>query len=177
MEDRQRTKSRMIQFISGLIVGLLIAATVPLILLFTGTLNMAASQKPGQLETKFGTLAWKTSMLKRAPNIKNPYANDPQAISRGLTLFKQNCVSCHGASGVPKSAIAKGLNPPAPGLDYDYVQDLSDGQLFWIVKNGIRMTGMPAFGPSHQDQEIWQTVTFIRHLLDLSPEEKTALHQ
>jgi mono/diheme cytochrome c family protein len=85
------------------------------------------------------------------------------------------CVSCHGAPGVDASPVGEGLNPPAPDLTLARIQERSDGELFWLVQNGIRMTGMPAFGPTHRDEEIWEIVAFLRHLPELTPEEEKAL--
>ena len=74
------------------------------------------------------------------------------------------CVSCHGAPGVDASEAGDGLNPPAPDLTLPRVQKRTDGELFWLVQNGIRMTGMPAFGTTHKDEEIWKIVAFVRRL-------------
>jgi mono/diheme cytochrome c family protein len=85
------------------------------------------------------------------------------------------CVTCHGAPGVDPSEAGQGLNPPAPDLTLAKVQARSDGELFWIIQNGIRMTGMPAFGPTHKEQAIWRMVAFVRHLPELSKDEEKAL--
>ena len=80
---------------------------------------------------------------------------------------------CHGAPDVDAAELSKGLNPRAPKTLAD--SDLSDGKLFWIVKHGIRMTPMPAFGPTHSDEEIWKIVAFVRHLSKLTPQERDSL--
>jgi mono/diheme cytochrome c family protein len=85
------------------------------------------------------------------------------------------CVTCHGAPGVDASEAGEGLNPAAPDLSTGKVQKRSDGELFWLVQGGIRMTGMPAFGPTHNDEEIWKIVAFVRRLPALSPEEQQEL--
>ena len=85
------------------------------------------------------------------------------------------CVTCHGAPGVDASEAGEGLNPPAPDLTTGKVQKRTDGELFWLVQGGIRMTGMPAFGPTHKDEEIWKIVAFLRRLPALSPEETREL--
>ena len=85
------------------------------------------------------------------------------------------CVTCHGAPGVDASEAGEGLNPPAPDLTTGKVQKRTDGELFWLVQSGIRMTGMPAFGPTHKDEEIWKIVAFLRRLPALSPDEAREL--
>jgi mono/diheme cytochrome c family protein len=82
---------------------------------------------------------------------------------------------CHGAPGVEESEFGQGLNPPAPDLTLPVIQKMSDGELFWIVSNGIRMTGMPAFSPTHKPEEVWKIVSFVRHLPELTDEEQKAL--
>jgi mono/diheme cytochrome c family protein len=75
---------------------------------------------------------------------------------------------------VAAADLSKGINPSAPSLDKEE-SDRSDGELFWVVKHGIRMTAMPAFGPTHTDEEIWKIVAFIRHLPDLTAQEGNSL--
>jgi mono/diheme cytochrome c family protein len=80
------------------------------------------------------------------------------------------CRGCHGAPGIDPSVIGEGLNPPPPELATAEV-DWSDAELFWIVKNGIRLSGMPAFGISHDDRELWNLVAFVRRISRVSAEE------
>jgi len=166
-----------VKFVSGVIVGLILAILIPALLIVTGVFSMAAASKPTSIEEKAGTWAWLQSAKKHAPKMKNPMPVDAETLDAGLGHYKENCVVCHGAPGVEASEIGKGLNPAAPMLDTKLVQDLSDGELFWTVKNGIRMTGMPAFGPTHTDEEIWKIVTFVRRLGQLTEKEKAALHE
>ncbi len=67
------------------------------------------------------------------------------------------------------------MNPPAPDLTLPSVQKMRDGELFWVVSNGIRMTGMPAFSPTHKEDEIWKIVAFVRHLPEVTKEEQQTL--
>ena len=73
------------------------------------------------------------------------------------------CEECHGAPGVERSEMGKGLYPRGPKLLWAAKED-SPSELFWITKNGIKMTGMPAFGPTHSDEEIWAIVAFVKKL-------------
>jgi mono/diheme cytochrome c family protein len=79
------------------------------------------------------------------------------------------CATCHGAPGKEPEELARGLNPPAPDLAHSTV-DLSPSEMFLIVKNGIKMTGMPAWGPTHSDSTIWAMVAFLQRLQTLTPE-------
>ena len=84
-------------------------------------------------------------------------------------------MDCHGAPGVEESEFGEGLNPPAPDLTLPAMQRMRDGELFWVVSNGIRMTGMPAFSPTHKEDEIWKIVAFVRHLPEITKEEQQTL--
>jgi mono/diheme cytochrome c family protein len=88
---------------------------------------------------------------------------------KGAGDFAEMCVTCHGAPGREPSEIGLGLNPRPPGLG-DVASLWSAEELFWIVKNGVRMTGMPAFGPTHDDDRIWSIVAFVRTLPGIDPE-------
>jgi mono/diheme cytochrome c family protein len=151
---------------------LLVVIVLPLIVLATGAIDMGADVKPGLVERTVAPWAVDRSRELRAPDQKNPYTDDAKAIADGLEHFHTDCVMCHGAPGVDTADLAKGLNPSAPSLNNS---DLSDGELFWVIKHGIRMTPMPAFGPTHSDDDIWKIVAFIRHLPHLTDKERDTL--
>jgi mono/diheme cytochrome c family protein len=157
--------------ITALVLLLVAAAAV----VVTGAFDVAATKPPGALEKRLAGVALDRAVAKRAPDRKNPFAGNPEAVSRGLGEYRETCVTCHGAPGVDASEIGEGLNPPAPDLTLAKVQARTDGELYWIVSNGIRMTGMPAFGPTHKEETIWKIVAFLRHLPELSKEEEKAL--
>src|SRR6266540_2602751 len=155
--------------IVGILFGwLLVVAAIGLIV-WSGSYNVAATNPPGRFEKKFAAFA-----LNRAPVRTNP-SSKPEDIRAGLAHYKENCVDCHGAPGVEESEFGEGLNPPAPDLTLPAVQRMRDGELFWVVSNGIRMTGMPAFSPTHKEDEIWKIVAFVRHLPEITKEEQLVL--
>ena len=159
-----------LSFVAGILVTLL----VPILVLAMGVINMGADVKPGLIEKTLAPWAVDRSVGKRAPKEKNPYAGDPAAIATGLDHYRENCVICHGAPDVAGAELSKGINPPAPLLGKEG-DDTPDGELFWVIKHGIRMTAMPAFGPTHTDEEIWKIVAFIHHLPDLTAPERDSL--
>ena len=160
----------------GLLVGALVMVALPLVVVSTGAVNMAATQEPGAIERSLGSLALNTSAAVRAPTTENPFTGDPTAIETGLTHFRDTCLLCHGAPGIEPHEFARGLNPQPPELS-TVLADWSDGELFWLTKHGIRMTGMPAFGPTHGDEEIWQIVAFVRQLPSLKPSHEQSLQE
>ena len=85
------------------------------------------------------------------------------------------CVTCHGAPGREPSEIGQGLNPKPPKLDTAEVQAYSDAELYWIIAHGIRMTGMPAFGPTHEERTLWSLVAFLRKLPGMNAQQYAAM--
>ena len=163
------------RFLAGFLVGLLVVGAAVALYLASGSFNIAAVNPASGAEKAVATLALNKSVAKRAPSSKNPFAGKPEVLREGLDHYKENCVVCHGAPGVDVSELGQGLNPPAPELTLPRTQKRPDGELFWIVSNGIRMTGMPAFSPTHKPDEIWKIVAFVRHLEEITPEEQKAL--
>ncbi len=163
------------RFLSGLLCGVVGLAVAGGLVIWSGVVSVGATSPPGDLERRIATLAVNRSVARRAPRGASPVAATPETRAAGLAHYRAMCVTCHGAPGVDPSEIGAGLNPPAPDLTLPKVQDRTDGELFWLVQNGLRMTGMPAFGPTHREEEIWKIVAFLRHLPELSPDEERAL--
>jgi mono/diheme cytochrome c family protein len=164
------------RFFWGVVVTLLILIALPLVLLGAGVFNMAATVGPGALETTLASWTVDRSVKVRAPQEISPVKEDPAAVEAGMVHYRAMCLQCHGAPDVQQHEFAQGLNPPPPELAVAS-KDWSDGELFWITKHGIRMTGMPAFGKSHSDEEIWQIVAFVRELGNLSESQVAALRE
>jgi mono/diheme cytochrome c family protein len=163
------------RLLAGILVGFLLVAIGGAVIVGLGSYNVAASVPPGKLEESLARLALNRSVARRAPIVKNAMTASPEVLRDGLSHYRENCVGCHGAPGVDAAEYGQGLNPPAPDLTLPRIQKRPDGELYWIVANGIRMTGMPAFGPTHKEEELWMIVAFLRHLPELSPEEEKAL--
>ena len=163
------------RFLSGIIFGILLIAAGAAAIVFTGSFNTSAEDPPSKMERRLAEFALNKSVARRAPNRKNPLPATPETLRGGLAHFRENCVICHGAPGVDPGEIGQGLNPGAPDLTLPRVQARTDGQLYWLVDEGIRMTGMPAFGPTHGENELWQVVAFLRHLPEITEEEKAQL--
>lgn len=158
----------------GFVAGVVLTIGVPLIILALGVIDFGADVKPGPIESTIAPWARDQSVERRAPKEKGPYDGQPAAIAVGFDHYRHNCVMCHGAPGVQGAELSRGLNPPAPSLGTNE-DDTPDGQLFWVIKHGIRMTPMPAFGPTHTDEQIWKIVAFVRHLPHLTAQERQSL--
>ena len=152
-----------------------ISAVAAGLVLVTGLVDFSASKPPGKLEQRLATFALDRSVHRHATKATNPLGGSADGAAAGLALFKTHCVACHGGPGIDPTDGGASLNPPAPGLTLARVQARPDGELKWIVSNGIRMTGMPAFGASRSEEEVWQLVAALRRLPRLSPEERRML--
>jgi mono/diheme cytochrome c family protein len=161
--------------LAGMILAVLLLAGAVAATIAVGLFNTAATVAPSRLEKQLARWAVDRAADRRAPKKSNPFRSEPERLKEGFEHYRQMCVSCHGAPGVDPSAVGEGLNPPAPDLTLVRIQEKSDGELFWLIQNGIRMTGMPAFGPTHRDEQIWEIVAFLRHLPEITPEEEKAL--
>jgi mono/diheme cytochrome c family protein len=106
-------------------------------------------------------------------NLRNPVALTPEVLKEARAHFADHCATCHANDGSGQTKLGKNFYPKAPDLRLAETQDMSDGEMFFIIQNGIRFTGMPAWGtgdPS-EDTDSWKLVHFIRHLPRLSKEE------
>ncbi|MEI8013387.1 MAG: c-type cytochrome [Nitrospira sp.] len=106
-------------------------------------------------------------------NTQNPIPLSPDVIKESLAHFADHCALCHANDGSGQTPIGKNVNPKAPDLRLPDIQSMSDGEIFWVIHNGIRFTAMPAWGEGDpaEDKDSWKLVHFIRHLPQLTPEE------
>jgi len=141
--------------------------------LATGHFNVAANSSPDLIDRLVSQVR-DESIGVQVKKAQIPEANSGVP-SRAQGHYKEQCLPCHGAPGAERRRFADGMNPAPPSLDHVLVQRRSNGELFWIIKNGVRMSGMPAFGGHHSDQEIQDIVAFVRHLTSLSDAERQNL--
>lgn len=113
--------------------------------------------------------AMRRSVVARARRIEVPALDGAQQIERGGALFRDHCVQCHGAPGVAPEPFALGMTP-APANLVHTARAWKPAELFWTIKHGIKMTGMPAWAYRMTDDDVWATVAFLRLLPTLSPQ-------
>ena len=136
---------------------------------FIRTHTFSAREKPSAIETYLARYVRGLASPPTVKELKNPLAPDPISIARARDHFADHCAICHGNRGDAQTAFGEGLYPPPPDLRLPVTQSLTDGEIFNIIKNGIRFTGMPGF--AGDDASNWKLVLFIRHLPNLSDEE------
>lgn len=142
-----------------------------LIFIYSGMYNISAMVHHDKLTLWMMNTVRDNSIKHNADNkIKMPDLSDDSLIKMGFVHYREMCVSCHGAPGINQNEFAEGLYPNPPMLS-KVANDWTTQQLFWITKNGLKMTGMPAFGPTHTDDMIWAIVAFTKKLPTLSKEE------
>lgn len=135
--------------------------------------GVSARPQPGRVETFVARAVRDMAIVWHAPDQQNPVPNSKQAVAEGRAHFADHCASCHANDGGGDTEMGRGLYPRAPDMRLAATQSLSDHQLFYIIENGIRLTGMPAWGTgtTEGEQESWRLVRFIRHLPQITPEE------
>ncbi|HEV8534150.1 MAG TPA: c-type cytochrome [Candidatus Limnocylindria bacterium] len=116
------------------------------------------------LERAYGNAAVALVSRLLGGDAPNPRANDPRAATAGRAAFVGSCALCHGAKGDGRGRFGPSTYPDAANLLSTRTQEKSDAQLFWIVKNGLGFTAMPAFGDTYQDEDLWAIVVYIRAL-------------
>ncbi|MHB1620964.1 MAG: c-type cytochrome [Sulfuricella sp.] len=161
--------------LKGIVLGVVLTLAVALIgaylLVQSGLIPANADGKPSWLETWMARTSLDATLRREAPKDKNPVALTDQNLINGVYLFAQNCAVCHGSAkgAASPSPIAKGEYPPPPQLATNGVEDDPEGYSFWKIKHGIRLTGMPSFGYSLSDRQIWTLALFLKHMDKLPP--------
>jgi mono/diheme cytochrome c family protein len=134
--------------------------------------GFSTKDPPSALETAVARAARSWSIPSSAKNAKNPYAATAENIKPGREHFADHCATCHANDGSGNTEMGPNLYPKAPDLRLPETQNLTDGEMFYIITNGVRMTGMPGWGRTHTAEDTWKLVLFIRHLPQLPAEEK-----
>jgi mono/diheme cytochrome c family protein len=154
------------------VFGLLIIGG--LMFIYSGLFDVAAND-PDWPVMRWGLQTTRMRSIKfHAAGIQVPPGlDDPAKLLIGTEHFAAHCAVCHGAPGVPKGDIADGLNPQPPDLVHAS-DHYTPSELFWILKHGIKMTGMPSWG-DHSDDELWATVGFLEKLPNMTEQDYAKL--
>ena len=160
---------------AGVTIAILIVGY--LIFIYSGMYNISALVPHNKLTLWMMNTVRDNSIVHNADNnIKVPDLNDSSLVKMGFVHYREMCVGCHGGPGIERSEIGQGLYPKAPTLAR-VANDWTPQQLFWITKNGLKMTGMPAFAPTHSDEMIWAIVAFTKKLPALTKEQYQKLDE
>jgi mono/diheme cytochrome c family protein len=160
--------------IATILILALLAGVAAVLCFYLGVYNVAATHPHSQLAYSVLQRAALYSIRRRAQDISVPDLSQPAAVARGLDIFRQECVRCHGAPGVAPEEFALGLEPAAPPLAQT-AREWRLEDMFWAIRHGIKMTAMPAWQYRLTDDDIWAIVAFLRILPTLSPADYRAL--
>lgn len=141
---------------------------------YSGFYDVGANAQHGKVVGWLLSTTSRASVERRAAKIEVPDLTNDKLKLAGANDFKTMCAGCHGAPGQEPQALGRGLNPPPPDLAESAAQ-MAPAELFWVTKHGIRMTGMPAWGTTHDDDALWPVVAFITALPELSADDYQAM--
>jgi mono/diheme cytochrome c family protein len=159
---------RFLSVLGGLCLVLVVAVAVYVI---GGWYDVAANKPHWDATLKLLDLVRERSIEVHSGGISAPRPDDPKLVEDGAQIFNEVCRTCHGAPGVPSAVFARGLYPaPANLVSNEFQQEFKSGEVFWVVKNGLKMTGMPAFDSTFEDGELWSVVAFLKRQPGMSPE-------
>jgi len=166
------------KFVLGFVVGILTIPIGAFGAAWMGWLEVGARGTPTAVEAALGHLALDRAAARRAPKVVNPIAPTEENLMEGMKIFKGDCAGCHGEASNAAKRVAEAILYPIPPVFALHPPKKPDEQLFWIIKNGVRYTGMfwwdgqfgkDAAGKDVSDEKIWKVVTFLKHLDSLPP--------
>jgi mono/diheme cytochrome c family protein len=164
---------RLLGFLLAMAIGLIVAAAVILFLVLP-RMQWSATARPSAAEGWVARYVLGNWVRSGASREHDPIPSTPQNLRDGEREYDEHCAVCHGFDGSAKNRVGGDFYPPIARLARG-APDLSDGQIFFIVSNGIRMTAMPGFGPQHSPDELWKIILWVRHLPNLTPQERAAI--
>ncbi len=123
-----------------------------------------AGKQPSKIETILANMAKDVAIPIEAKWIKNPLSANEEVIGQGQGIYMQACALCHGSDGHGRTDLGRGMYPPAMDLTSPHVQNWTDAELFWIIQNGVRLTGMPAWKKTISETDTWKLVHFVHNL-------------
>jgi mono/diheme cytochrome c family protein len=157
----------------------LVAVLVLFIVIAMIRRGFSARAEPSALEAVMARTMRSMAVPTKAKKMRNPLPASPGSIRVGMEHFADHCATCHANNGSGDTDFGRGMYPKPPDMRADPTQSMTDGEIYHTIRNGVRLTGMPAFGDSDRDddEETWNLVHFIRHLPRLTPEEEKQMEQ
>ena len=158
-----------IGFAAGMLTTLVVLAAIGLIVVYTGAFNVAATEEHQSITRWAFDTTFHNSVELRAADVVAPAQITLAMVTAGASAYKSMCQHCHAGPGAEREDWASGMRPRPPHLT-EAAASWELQQIYWIVKHGVKMTGMPAFGPSHDDQTLWGIAAFVSELPAMTPE-------
>ena len=166
MKKRSVVEILVLAVVMAIAVGVLVGA-------YFVTVGVSARPQPGRLETVAAQTVRGIAIRTRIRGLTNPIPATPDVIAEGRDHFADHCAVCDGNDGSGNTEMGRGLYPRSPDMRLPATQNLSDAELFYIIENGVRLTGMPGWSTGTKEGETssWHLVHFIRHLPKLTEDE------
>ncbi len=141
--------------------------------------GFSAKAEPTAIEKFAARSARRLAAPSSLKSRQNPAPDTPEVLSDARAHWADHCATCHANNGSGDTEMGRNLYPRAPDMRKSDTQDLSDGELFFVIENGIRLTGMPAWGAgtAQSEQDSWKLVRFIRHLPQVSEDEEREMQK
>ena len=139
--------------------------------------GFSARDNPSAIEAYLARTARNLSIPASERDTKNPFAPTAEVLSEARVHFADHCAICHGNDGSGKTQIGQNLYPKTPDMRLPDTQSLTDGEIYYVIHNGVRPTGMPAWGGPGKDDDSWKLVLFIRNLPRMTPQEIKEMEQ
>jgi mono/diheme cytochrome c family protein len=166
-------------YLLGAASGLLFLAALGAALVLPNTRGFSALEQPTRIESFLARAARSAAIPAGSRDRANPVPNTPETLDDARAHWADHCALCHGNDGVGDTELGRHTYPPAPDMRLPATQRLSDGELFYVIQNGIRLSAMPAWGggSEHDEEASWKLVHFIRHLPRLTDAEKSEMQK
>jgi mono/diheme cytochrome c family protein len=156
------------------LVVVLVVGIAAFMFLKFGAGGFSARAEPSAIETGIARWARRVALPSQFRSMKNPVPMTAEVLANARAHWADHCASCHANNGAGEIEMGRHMYPPAPDMRLKATQDMSDGELFYVIQNGVRFTGMPGWGGGshHDEQDSWKLVHFIRHLPQLTAAEE-----
>jgi mono/diheme cytochrome c family protein len=165
--------------LKGALIGVAVVIVTGLLtgLAYVKSTGLSARTAPGPAETAMARRLRTWAVPSEYRDLRNPVLRNDESVRAGMEHFADHCATCHANDGTGDTQTGKGMFPPAPDMRKSETQELTDGELFYIIEHGVRFTGMPGWGTGtiEGEEASWHLVQFIRHLPNLTPEEIEAM--
>ena len=169
-------RTRHVVLLGALAAAAAVVAVVAVVVVAAGLNGLSTREAPTAAERVLARAARRWATPRGARAAINPVSFSPDVWAESRAHFADHCATCHASDGSGQTEIGQRFYPRAPDMRLPATQELTDGELYWIIVNGVRLTGMPAWGPGgDHDLGTWNLVHFIRRLNELTPEQITEM--
>ena len=163
-------------FLAG-VLAVIVFALVSGTVFVIAARGFSARERPSAIEQWVARRARSMAAPSGVKDLANPVPNSSEVLEEARAHWADHCAGCHANNGSGDTEMGKRMYPPAPDMRLPDTQQMTDGELFFIIQNGVRMTGMPAWGghSNHDEQDSWKLVRFVRHLPQVTAQEDRAM--